>query len=119
MPPQFLWTAAAITLVLLAGGAWSAYAVWVELRSVRRQLMRAVTALADVTPEQAKLTAEQAQLAATQRAMRQQLANLLSMLLRAGFKRGPVRDWSDDQAQTSVLGESTETKWDWRVPADG
>jgi hypothetical protein len=90
MPAELLWTAAAVALVLLASGAWAAYALWAELRGTR----------------------------AWMRKLHRQQANIVSMLLRAGFKMGPTRDWGDDGRRTSVMGESTETKWDWRTPAD-
>jgi hypothetical protein len=112
MPPEFLWSVVALALVLLAGGTWGAYAVWVELRSIRGLVRKLAAHQGELVERQHKLTAEQ-------RGMRQQLGNMISMLMRAGFKRGPARDWSDDEAQTTVLGESTETKWDWRTPADG
>lgn len=112
MPPEFVWTAAALALVLLACFTWGAYAVWIELRTIRGLMRKLSHRQGELAERQNKLTAEQ-------RGMRQQLANLLGMLLRAGFKKGPARDWSDDEVQTTVLGEGTETKWDWRTPADG
>lgn len=96
MPREFLWAVAAIA-VLLAGGTWAAYAVWLELRGLR---------------------AEQARLADDQRAMRLQLGNLLGMLLRAGFKRAPTIGWSDDDSGTRVKGLEDLTKFDWRAPID-
>lgn len=112
MPPEFLWSVVCLALVLLAGGTWGAYAVWVELRGIRHQLRKQAAHQGELVEQQSKLKGEL-------RGLRQQLGNMISMLLRAGFKRGPARDWSDDEAQTTVLGESTETKWDWRTPADG
>lgn len=97
MPTGLLWAAAALALVLLAGGTWGAYAVWLELRGLR---------------------AEQARLADDQRAMRLQLGNLLGMLLRAGFKRAPTIGWSDDDSGTRVKGLEDLTKFDWRAPID-
>lgn len=52
-----------------------------------------------------------------QRGLRQQMANLLSMLLKAGFKRGKTVDWSDDLQETRLLEDalqSSDTKWFWR-----
>lgn len=105
IPVEFAWVATGVALALLGWGAWSSYAVWVELRGIAKELRR--------------LAKDQGKLAADQRGLRQQLSNLLSMLLRAGFKRGPARDWSDDEQATQVRGEGTETQWDWRRPDAG
>jgi len=46
------------------------------------------------------------------RGLRQQVANIASMLLKAGFKRGASRDWSDNELDTQLLGDSDVSfKW--------
>lgn len=100
MRPEFVWTVACVALALLALAAWALYAVWVELRAIRRELATAL------------------QLAGNARGLRQQVANIIAMLLNAGFKAKRAKDWSDDNAKTIAVGLNTETKWDWRVPAD-
>ena len=51
-----------------------------------------------------------------QRGLRKQMSNIISMLLRAGFKRGPTVDWSDDEQKTQVKGRWQDTVFDWRKP---
>ncbi len=50
------------------------------------------------------------------RGLRQQVSNVIRMLQNAGFKVRPSRDWNDDERKTGVLGETSDTKWDWRAP---
>lgn len=102
--PEFLWTVLAVTLALLALAAWSFYAVWVELRAVRRRLE-----LLEAPERLNKLDANV-------RGLRQQAANVIAMLLNAGFKAKRAKDWSDDDAKTVARGLGTETQWDWRSP---
>ena len=49
-----------------------------------------------------------------QKGLRRQMSNIISMLLRAGYKRGPTVDWSDDDQKTLVKGRWQDTIWDWR-----
>ena len=104
-----LWSAAGVTLALLALAAWSFYAAWVEMRAVRR-------ALAAVYAELKLIGQDMTRISGDQRGGRQQLANVIGMMLRAGFKRGPTRDWTDDEQNTQVQGEVNETQWNWRRP---
>lgn len=84
---------AGVLLALVTWGAWSRYATWVEVRKIRSRLDTVAT---------------------EQRGIRQQLSNLLSMLLRAGFKRGTLNpDWSDNEQATRLI-EDSDTKWYWR-----
>jgi hypothetical protein len=50
------------------------------------------------------------------RPLRQQLSNIISMLTRAGYKKGPTVDWNDDFKRTEVRMESDKTQWDWKAP---
>lgn len=53
-------------------------------------------------------------------AIRMQLANIITMLLRAGFKRGPrPAGWNDDELKTQQQSAQLfDTKWDWRKPGE-
>ena len=82
-------------MALLALFAFSQYATWAAAREIRSRLDT---------------------VASDQRGLRQQMSNLLSMLLRAGYKRGPTVDWSDDEQRTQVKGVFRDTQWDWRKP---
>jgi len=86
------WTICALGLSILLWGAWSAYASWVESRKVRLRLDA---------------------ISADQRGLRRQLSNVLSMLLRAGFKRGRPSDWSDDALKTRVMEKTDDSSW-WK-----
>jgi hypothetical protein len=48
------------------------------------------------------------------RSLRQQVANVLTLLLNAGYKLRRRRDWSDDESKTQVRGDGTDTDWDWK-----
>jgi len=102
VPQSFVWTVVCAALALLALAAWALYAVWVELRALRKELRA--------------LGAEQKRLDGNTRGLRQQVGNIIAMLLSAGFKAKRAKDWSDDGDPTVALGLGTETKWDWRTP---
>lgn len=96
MTSTLFWTSLTLLSVLLVWGAWSAYASWVETSKVRLRL--------DVIDK-------------NQRGLRLQVSNLISMLIRAGFKRGKTVDWSDNEQETRSLDDSlsdSETRWFWR-----
>lgn len=48
------------------------------------------------------------------RSLRQQVANVLQMLINAGYKLRRKRDWSDDEDGTQLRGSSSDTDWDWK-----
>lgn len=88
---------AALALALLAAGAWCAYRVNVELTRIREL----------VEP----IGKEQDALRGDVRGLRQQVANLIGMLLRAGFKpKAKSQDWSDDELETMLRGETSGTR---------
>ena len=89
LSPTF-WTLSALGISILLWGAWSAYGAWVESRAVRLRL--------DV-------------IAQDQRGLRQQISNVLGMLRRAGFKKGPAVDWSDDTTKTQVMKRDEPSWW--------
>jgi hypothetical protein len=100
---RLFWMLCATALSSLALGAWWAYGVWVESRKANSRLDA--------------IAATQEAISKEQRGLRQQMSNLLSMLLRAGFKRGRTLDWSDNERETQSLDESlsdSETRWFWR-----
>jgi hypothetical protein len=60
-------------------------------------------------------------LAVRQAKLHLQQANIVGMLLRAGFRTSKSgRDWFDDAAETRGPRDSELdiTEWDWRVPND-
>lgn len=88
---------AVLALALLAAGAWYAHRVSVELRRVR-ELVEPIGEAQDA-------------LRGDVRGLRQQVANLIGMLLRAGFKpKGKSPDWSDDELETMLRGETSGTR---------
>lgn len=99
MDPRLTWTAACVGLALLAWGSWSYYAVWVELRRLR------------------VLATLESPLAAQVRGLRQQVANVITMLRIAGFKmRRSNTGWDEADHDTIARGELSHTKFDWRTP---
>lgn len=87
-----LWTLFALVALTLALIAWWAYGAWEESRKANSRLDA---------------------IAHDQRGMRLQVATILTMLRRAGFKKGPVVDWSDDTTKTQVLDKNSPPSW-WR-----
>lgn len=94
-PTAFAVVAAAVALALVAWAAWFSYAVWTELSAMGR------------------MSKEHGQ---DLRGLRQQQANAIGMMQRAGFKRGPTFDWSDDHRETQIRGEADLTRWDMKAP---
>ncbi len=83
-------------IVSMLGVAWWAYAGWEESHRTRSRLDAIEKNL---------------------RGLRLQVGNLISMLIRAGFKRGKTLDWSDNERETKSLDDSlsdSETSWFWR-----
>lgn len=52
----------------------------------------------------------------TQRRIHKQQANIIGMLLKAGFRPANTLDWLDDGDGTRRLGEPVMTQFDWRKP---
>ena len=88
--PAYCWVAGAVLLALAALSACFQCATWAAAREMRSRLERVAT---------------------DQRGLRVQMRNLISMLLRAGFKRGPSADWSDDDIKTRLVDEPNDSSW--------
>jgi len=86
------WICCCLLSVSMLGAAWWGYASWDESRKANSRLD---------------------EIARDQRGIRSQLSNVISMLLRAGFKRGRPVDWSDDNLKTRVMEEPDDSYW-WR-----
>ena len=82
----------ALAICALCLIAWWAFGAWEEARKANSRL---------------------AALQHDQRGMRLHIATILTMLKKAGFKKGPVVDWSDDATKTQVMERTQSATW-WR-----
>jgi hypothetical protein len=50
------------------------------------------------------------------RKIHQQQANIIGMMLKAGFRPVSSKDWFDDGDRTREIGDPALTQFDWRKP---
>jgi hypothetical protein len=52
------------------------------------------------------------------RKIHQQQANIIGMLLKAGFRPVSSKDWFDDGDHTRQIGDPAYTQFDWKPPSE-